>query len=69
MQNQFCALVSEAWSENSIRSDIQPHTAAKLLIGVINSTADWYNPSNGPDPQNMADEILRLAIHGMRSPG
>lgn len=68
IENQFSALVSEAWEENTLRGDIEPHTAAKLLIGMINSTADWNNPSSGPGPQKMADEILRLAIHGMRSP-
>ncbi|BCW86064.1 TetR family transcriptional regulator [Paenarthrobacter ureafaciens] len=67
IDNQLAELVSEAWNENSIRSEVEPFTAARLLIGMINSTADGYRPSNGPTPQHMADEILRLALHGMRS--
>lgn len=69
IENQISALVSEAWHENTLRSDIEPQTAAKLLIGMINSTADGYTPtSSGPGPEGTADEILRLAIHGMRPP-
>jgi AcrR family transcriptional regulator len=67
IDNQLAELVYEAWNENSIRSEVEPFTAARLLIGMINSTADGYRPSNGPTPQHMADEILRLALHGMRS--
>lgn len=60
-------IVSGAGSEGHLREDIDPGTAGRLLLGMVNSTAEWYRPWEGPSPQQLADEIIGLGFHGMSS--
>lgn len=58
-------LVFLACMEGSIRGDIDPRVAARILIGMVNSTADWYGPRNALTRQQLANEILSLGFYGL----
>lgn len=59
-------LVSLGKDEGSIRSDVDSRSAARLLIGLVNSLVDWYDPRTQPTPPQLADEVLALAFHGLK---
>lgn len=67
VEQKVSMLTSQAWKDGAIRRDVDPQIAARLLVGMIYSTADWYSPCDGLTPQQLADSMHRLGFHGMRS--
>jgi AcrR family transcriptional regulator len=64
------ALVVEARDEGSLRGDIDPRIVTRLLFGMVNSIVEWYRPSGPEDAAQLADDVLAVALDGLRvSPG
>lgn len=61
-------LVVEARDEGSLRSDIDPRIVTRLLFGMVNSIAEWYRPEGPEDPAHLADDVLAVALDGLRMP-
>ena len=62
------ALVVEARDEGSLRSDIDPRIVTRLLFGMVNSIVEWYRPEGAEDPAHLADDVLAVALDGLRMP-
>ncbi|MCA2214048.1 TetR/AcrR family transcriptional regulator [Jidongwangia harbinensis] len=61
-------VVKQAQTEGDLRPDIDPSTTARLLFGMVNSLAEWYQPHRG-NGAAMADAVTAIAFHGLRAPG
>lgn len=62
------ALVAEARDEGSLRSDIDSRIVTRLLFGMVNSIAEWYRPEGMEDAAQLADDVLAVALDGLRMP-
>ena len=62
------ALVAEAQSEGSLRSDIDVRIVERLLFGMINSIVEWYRPGGPEDADRLADDVIAVALDGLRMP-
>lgn len=60
------ALVVKARDEGSLRSDIEPGIATRLLFGMINSIVEWYRPGGAESAEQLADDVLTVALDGLR---
>ncbi|HEU5222527.1 MAG TPA: TetR/AcrR family transcriptional regulator [Candidatus Lumbricidophila sp.] len=59
-------LVVAAKDEGALRPDIDPRIAERLIFGMINSIAEWYRPEGPEDAQRLADDVLAVALGGLR---
>jgi AcrR family transcriptional regulator len=62
------ALLLAARDEGSVRSDIDPAVVARLLFGMINSIVEWYRPTGSENAAKLADDVLTIALNGLRVP-
>ena len=62
------ALVAEAQAEGSLRSDIDVRIVERLLFGMINSIVEWYRPGGPEDAARLADDVIAVALDGLRMP-
>lgn len=62
-------LVRDAQSEGLVRSDLDAGVATRLIFGMINSVVEWYRPDGAVDPALLADEVLAVALDGLRPRG
>ncbi|MDH6238305.1 TetR/AcrR family transcriptional regulator [Cryobacterium sp. CG_9.6] len=60
------ALVLEARDDGSLRSDIDARVATRLLFGMVNSITEWYRPEGPEDAAHLADDVLTVALDGLR---
>lgn len=60
------SLVVEARDEGSLRSDLDPGIVSRLLFGMINSIAEWYRPGGPEDAEQLAADVLTVALDGLR---
>ena len=60
------ALVKDARDEGSLRADIDPGIATRLLFGMINSIVEWYRPGGPESAEQLADDVLTVALDGLR---
>ena len=61
------ALVVEARDEGSLRSDIDPRVVTRLVFGMVNSLTEWYRPTGPEGAAQLADEVLAIALDGLRT--
>ncbi|NMO56662.1 TetR/AcrR family transcriptional regulator [Actinoplanes sp. TBRC 11911] len=59
-------LVKQAQAEGGVRPDVDPATAARLLLGMVNSLTEWYRPRAG-GAAAIADTVTTIAFEGLRS--
>ncbi|WP_030435203.1 TetR/AcrR family transcriptional regulator [Actinoplanes subtropicus] len=59
-------LVKQAQIEGSVRQDVDPATAARLLLGMVNSLTEWYKPRPGRGTDAIADAVAAIAFDGLR---
>lgn len=64
---RIAGLVREAQREGSVRSDIEASVVARLLFGMVNSIVEWYRPGGAEDAGRLADDVLTVALHGLRT--
>ena len=60
-------LIAEAQRDGSIRTDIAPGVAERLLFGMLNSLTEWYRPEGAEDAERLAADILTVALDGLRA--
>ena len=60
------AHVVEARDEGSLRGDIDPRVVTRLLFGMVNSIAEWYRAGGPEDAAQLADDVLAVALDGLR---
>jgi AcrR family transcriptional regulator len=59
------ALVSEARDEGSVRKDIDPRVVTRLIFGMINSIVEWYRPEGQESADQLAADVLAMALEGL----
>jgi AcrR family transcriptional regulator len=62
------SLLVDARDEGSLRTDIDPHVVARLVFGMINSIVEWYRPEGRADADQLANDVLAIALDGLRAP-
>jgi AcrR family transcriptional regulator len=60
-------LVRAAAAEGSVRADVPPSVAARLLFGTVNSLTEWYRPDGRLSAADLADAVIATAFTGLRS--
>ena len=61
-------LVREAQRYGDIRTDIDASLIARLLLGMVNSLAEWYQPNVDVSvDEHVADAIVQIAMSGLRT--
>jgi AcrR family transcriptional regulator len=61
-------LVVAARDDGTLRSDIDPGVATRLIFGMINSIVEWYRPGGPETAERLADDVLAVALDGLRTP-
>lgn len=61
-------LVDEARADGSLRDDIDARTTTRLLFGMINSIVEWFNPGGPLTAEKLADDVVKVAFGGLRTP-
>jgi AcrR family transcriptional regulator len=61
------ALVDEARSAGSLRSDVDARTTTRLLFGMINSIVEWFHPGGTMTADALADDVIKVAFYGVLS--
>lgn len=61
------ALVVQARDEGSVRSDIDPRIVTRLIFGMINSIVEWYRPEGPESADQLAGDVLAMALEGLSS--
>ena len=59
------ALVAAARDEGSVRADIDPRVVTRLIFGMINSIVEWYRPEGQESADQLADDVLAMALEGL----
>jgi hypothetical protein len=62
------ALVIGAQDAGELRADIDARVAERLLFGMINSIVEWYRPEGPEDAARLAQDVLAVAVDGLRMP-
>lgn len=60
------ALVREAQAEGLMRTDLDAGVVTRLIFGMINSVVEWYRPDGPVDSVLLGEEILTVALDGLR---
>jgi AcrR family transcriptional regulator len=60
------SLVRQAQNEGSVRSDIDPGVATRLIFGMSNSTVEWFRADGRSSPGELADAICKVALGGLK---
>lgn len=60
-------LVGDAQIDGAVRSDIDARTATRLVFGMMNSIVEWYRPDGAIDREQVAHDILAIALDGLRA--
>jgi AcrR family transcriptional regulator len=60
------SLVEDARTEGSVRADIDSGIVSRLLFGMINSIVEWYRPGGAESADQLASDVLTLALDGLR---
>lgn len=66
---ELAALVADAATEGSIRSDIPPDLISRLLFGMVNSLSEWVRPGGRTSPDSLADALTTIAFEGLLQQG
>ncbi|KQX05048.1 MULTISPECIES: TetR/AcrR family transcriptional regulator [unclassified Leifsonia] len=59
-------LVGRARDEGSLRDDIDVRVVERLLFGMINSIVEWYRPGGPEDADQLAADVVAVALDGLR---
>jgi AcrR family transcriptional regulator len=63
------ALIEAAQQSGELRADLDPRVAERLIFGMINSIVEWYRPGGRESADRLADDVVALALTGLRAPG
>jgi AcrR family transcriptional regulator len=65
LDRALTALVIEARNEGSVRADIDPSVVTRLIFGMINSIVEWYRPEGPESADQLASDVLAVALEGL----
>ena len=65
--HRVTALVTEAQRSGEIRADVDGAVATRLLFGMVNSLVEWYRPGGPVDGEQLAHDVVAVALDGMRT--
>jgi len=60
-------LLRDAQAEGTVRIDVDPSVATRLVFGMVNSIVEWYRPTGPEGAGELADDVLRIALDGLRT--
>lgn len=60
-------LVRAAVTEGDLRASLDPVVTARLLFGTVNSLTEWLKPGGTHDAEGLADAVLAMVFHGLRT--
>ncbi|WES63962.1 TetR/AcrR family transcriptional regulator [Microbacter sp. GSS18] len=60
-------IVRDAQTEGLVRGDIDAAVATRLVFGMINSLVEWYRPDGTVDPDELAEDVLRVTLDGLQA--
>ncbi|MET8622417.1 TetR/AcrR family transcriptional regulator [Kitasatospora sp. NPDC004669] len=64
--HQVAELLRAAVADGSLRADVEPRLATRLLFGMINSIVEWYRPGLKA-ADGVGDAVVHLAFDGLRA--
>jgi AcrR family transcriptional regulator len=66
IDRRLAVLAERAVAEGSLRADIDPHLASRLVFGMVNSVTEWYRPDSGQSADTVASAVMHLVFDGLR---
>lgn len=60
-------LVREAQELGELRSDISGKSAPRLMLGMVNSIVDWYQPGRSGTVDQLAATVVTMVFAGLRA--
>lgn len=67
LDGRFAELIRLAVADGSLRADIDPQLAARLVFGTINSITEWYRPADPPtDAAALGAAVSAIILDGLR---
>ena len=66
IDRRLATLVERATAEGSLRADLDPHLASRLVFGMVNSVTEWYRPGSGQSADAVASAVMHLVFDGLR---
>lgn len=60
-------LVREAQELGELRSDISGKSAPRLMLGMVNSIVDWYQPGRSGTADQLAATVVTMVFAGLRA--
>jgi TetR/AcrR family transcriptional regulator, cholesterol catabolism regulator len=64
--HQLRALVGAAQADGAVRSELDRRVVVESLLGMCNWLYHWYDPAGRIEPERLADQIVDLALGGLR---
>jgi hypothetical protein len=59
--------VRQAADEDALRTDVDPELISRLVFGMVNSLVEWYRPGGGESADQLARDVLAVALDGLRT--
>ena len=60
-------LVRTAQEEGDLRTDISGKSAPRLMLGMVNSIVDWYQPERSGTVDQLSDTAVKMIFAGLRA--
>lgn len=60
-------LVRVAQDEGDLRTDISNKSAPRLMLGMVNSIVDWYQPERSGTVDQLSDTAVKMVFAGLRA--
>lgn len=59
-------LVRHAQEDGDLRTDVSSKSAPRLMLGMVNSIVDWYQPGGIGTTDALSDTVVKMALDGLR---
>ncbi|RKQ34989.1 TetR/AcrR family transcriptional regulator [Kocuria tytonis] len=60
-------LVRQAQEQGELRTDISGKSAPRLMLGMVNSIVDWYQPGRSGTVDQLAATVVTMVFAGLRA--
>ena len=60
-------LVAQGQEDGELRQDVSGKSAPRLMLGMVNSIVDWYQPGGSGTVEDLADTAVAMVFSGLRS--
>jgi AcrR family transcriptional regulator len=69
IDHRLAALVRAAAAEGTLRADIDPDLASRLVFGMVNSLVEWYRADGPLGADELAEALTAVAFEGLARHG